>query len=261
MDLPLLADIIVTNQLSSNNNQLIININGNTGSYGQIISKGDNGIMWTDNIGTFSGATGPTGATGATGETGPNGSTGPTGAAGTNGSTGPTGAAGTNGSTGPTGAAGAAGAAGAIGPTGPAGTISNIISNNAANAIPLVFGTRTACNVFTNTNLTAGTWLIIYQVHFRMSISTVSTFSTLGTWIVLNDIILYGGQTLLSYTSQIGAISNDGYLNPTTNGSTIMTISEPQSINVRVDSNGTLATGSVFTFNPYESYIKAIRLA
>src|SRR5271165_5484345 len=89
---------------------------GSTGETGPIGSTGPTG------------ETGPTGATGPTGDTGPTGSsgesvpTGPTGPTGVTGSTGPTGEAGPTGQTGPTGETGPTGATGPTGETGPTGS-------------------------------------------------------------------------------------------------------------------------------------------
>lgn len=72
------------------------------------------------------GATGPTGVTGATGATGPTGVTGATGATGpigVTGATGVTGPTGVTGATGATGPTGVTGATGATGPTGAAGMV------------------------------------------------------------------------------------------------------------------------------------------
>jgi hypothetical protein len=135
----------------------------------QVASTGDAYIVgqdiyfWSDlnqewtNGGTFLGATGPTGETGAAGpislEPGPTGAagadstvagpTGPTGATGDVGPTGPQGVTGpSDGPTGPTGSAGADGADsdvvgptgpdGAIGPTGPAGADSTVVGPTGA---------------------------------------------------------------------------------------------------------------------------------
>ena len=73
---------------------------------------------------TAQGPTGPTGATGETGPTGPTGATGevgPTGPTGPTGEVGPTGPTGATGEVGPTGPTGATGATGPTGPTGPTG--------------------------------------------------------------------------------------------------------------------------------------------
>jgi hypothetical protein len=84
--------------------------------------------LWSINLSGTPGPTGPTGAQGNTGPTGPTGSqgdvgpTGPTGAQGDVGPTGPTGAASTvAGPTGPTGTQGDVGPTGSPGPTGPTG--------------------------------------------------------------------------------------------------------------------------------------------
>lgn len=68
------------------------------------------------------GPTGPSGAAGSTGPTGPSGPTGSQGPTGASGSQGPTGATGADGSTGPAGPTGSTGATGSVGPTGPAGS-------------------------------------------------------------------------------------------------------------------------------------------
>ncbi|MFC8558713.1 hypothetical protein ACFUGG_26925, partial [Bacillus cereus] len=80
-----------------------------------------------------SGATGPTGPTGASGITGP---TGPTGASGATGPTGPTGASGATGPMGPTGVTGVTGPSGGpAGPTGPTGPSGGPIGPTGASGI------------------------------------------------------------------------------------------------------------------------------
>ncbi|WP_367307757.1 collagen-like triple helix repeat-containing protein, partial [Bacillus pumilus] len=94
---------------------------GATGDTGAAGATGPTGAA--GDIGA-TGATGPTGATGDTGvagATGPTGATGDTGAAGATGPTGATGDTGAAGATGPTGATGDTGATGATGPTGATG--------------------------------------------------------------------------------------------------------------------------------------------
>ncbi|NLZ46263.1 MAG: collagen-like protein, partial [Clostridiales bacterium] len=93
------------------------------------------------------GATGPSGATGAVGATGATGPSGATGAVGATGATGPSGAAGVVGATGATGPSGAAGAVGATGATGPSG---------AAGAVGATGATTLLCGVYLE-NSTSGT--------------------------------------------------------------------------------------------------------
>ena len=98
-----------------------------TGATGPTGATGATGLTGPTGPTGATGLTGPTGAVGATGATGATGLTGPTGATGAAGLTGPTGATGATGLTGPTGATGltgptgATGAAGLTGPTGATG--------------------------------------------------------------------------------------------------------------------------------------------
>jgi len=100
---------------------------GNTlpsvGSAGDLFFKTDENKVYVHTGSAWIVQQGPTGPTGATGETGP---IGPTGATGSVGSTGPTGATGSVGATGPTGPTGPTGATGQGVPTG--GTAGQILS-------------------------------------------------------------------------------------------------------------------------------------
>jgi len=101
---------------------------GNQGATGPTGAEGATGPTGPTGAEGATGPTGPTGAEGATGPTGPTGAegvtgpTGPTGAEGATGPTGPTGPTGAEGATGPTGPTGAEGATGPTGPTGAEGT-------------------------------------------------------------------------------------------------------------------------------------------
>lgn len=110
----------VDNGIKTNNETIVATgPAGATGATGEMGPKGDTGITGATGA---TGATGPTGANGATGATGANGATGATGITGANGVTGATGATGANGATGATGATGANGATGPTGATGANGT-------------------------------------------------------------------------------------------------------------------------------------------
>ena len=91
---------------------------GAQGAKGETGATGPTGVQGTKGE---TGATGPTGAQGAKGETGATGPTGAQGAKGETGATGPTGAQGVKGETGATGTTGAQGTKGETGATGPTG--------------------------------------------------------------------------------------------------------------------------------------------
>ncbi|MGY1461842.1 exosporium leader peptide-containing protein [Bacillus toyonensis] len=126
------------------------------------------------------GNTGPTGNTGLTGNTGPTGDTGPTGSTGPTGDTGPTGSTGPTGDTGPT---GSTGPTGDTGPTGSTGTFSlaygyfwqtDFITVSFGNSFPFnqtgpIAGGVSLLNPTTITIVQAG----VYRVSFISSINTV----------------------------------------------------------------------------------------
>ena len=124
---------------------------------------GSNGAV-TITAAVLTGASGPIGATGATGPTGLTGPQGSTGATGPTGLTGPQGSTGPTGLTGPQGSTGATGPQGATGPV--AGSNTQVIFNNsgvAAGAAQLLYDT-------TNSRVGIGTTTIAGLVGYKLEI-------------------------------------------------------------------------------------------
>ena len=176
---------------------------GMTGAQGETGHTGMTGLQGETGS---TGMTGPIGETGPTGAAGNAGATGPTGSAGSDGATGPTGSTGTDGATGPT---GSAGSDGATGPTGPGSYAVDYQYFTMSGDQNLVVGSpvsvwQSSYSLNSSVSLISGTQFVletgkVYRARARLTLRNSATSTATCIWRWYNT-------TTASYIGQQGGM-------------------------------------------------------